>query len=33
MDDELIDLMFEKGYNEQDVISLIRIIPPRKIRC
>ena len=28
IDDDLIDIMFEKGYNEIDLINLVRLIPP-----
>ena len=33
MDDDFVDRMIQKGYTERDVISLIRIIPPKKIKC
>ncbi|CAD8121707.1 unnamed protein product [Paramecium sonneborni] len=32
LNDDLIDEMFKQGYDERDIISLIRIIPPSKIR-
>ena len=28
IDDDLVDMMFMKGYNERDVLSLIRLFPP-----
>lgn len=32
LDDDLVDEMFKQGYDEADIVSLIRIIPPSKIR-
>ena len=32
VDDDLVDHMLLKGYNERDIVSLIRIFPPVKIR-
>ena len=28
IDDDLVDMMFDKGYNEIDLINLVRLIPP-----
>ncbi|CAD8095982.1 unnamed protein product [Paramecium primaurelia] len=32
LNDDLVDEMFRQGYDERDIISLIRLIPPSKIR-
>lgn len=32
LNDDLVDEMFARGYQERDIISLVRIIPPSKIR-
>ena len=32
IDDDLVELMFSKGYNERDVINLIRLFPPSQMR-
>lgn len=32
LNDDLVEKMFEDGYSERDIISLIRIFPPNKLR-
>ncbi|CAK60705.1 unnamed protein product (macronuclear) [Paramecium tetraurelia] len=32
LNDDLVDEMFRQGFDERDIISLIRLIPPSKIR-
>lgn len=32
LNDDLVEKMFEDGYSERDIISLIRIFPPSKLR-
>lgn len=32
LNDDLIELMISNGYTENDIVKLIRVIPPSKIR-
>lgn len=30
-DDDLVEAMLKKGYNERDIVNLVRIFPPSSI--